>query len=101
MSDWADAKAREWYRSIWARAPQDAIDTDCPGLAALLRDVRAMGALDVRAKIASGKDDLDDAPWRKELLAEVRRVVKDVGASGLWGLRDEACREILRRLERL
>ena len=72
MADWADEKAREWYRSIWARAPQDALDQDCPSLAALLREVAENAHDDICAKMARAE--------RSALLAKVRRVVEQAAS---------------------
>ena len=91
MADWAETRAREWYRSIWPGAPKDAVDMDCPSLAALLREVNGMGSI-----------------VRRDTLAEVRRVVDEVGTtprpirSELWNLgRMSTCDEILSRIEKL
>ena len=39
-TEWAQAKAREWYCRTWPGAPQDCIDSDCSSLAALIDSVR-------------------------------------------------------------
>jgi len=38
--DWATEKAREWYDTVWPRAPKEVKAADCETLAVLLREVR-------------------------------------------------------------
>lgn len=95
MGDWADEKAREWLTWLGEQRVtlyhNPAIDPT-ESLAALLREIKSVRA------------DLE----RVRLLAEVRRVVDEVGStprpirSELWNLgRMSTCDEILSRLEAL
>ena len=107
MADWAETRAREWYRSIWPGAPKDAVDMDCPSLAALLREVAEVEGDEVSG-IWSHRMSEARAEAREQVLAEVRRVVDEVGTtprpirSELWNLgRMSTCDEILSRIEKL